>query len=169
MRAKDVNQEDVEKVMRALKKIPIRANRTLSCLSKMFNLAEEWKVRESHTNPCRFVKKYEEKPREWAMSTLELEALGLELEAREGDDPVGVAALRLLVFTGSAHRGAVIGMGPGGPGAAGPGDRGPQDRQEGQQVHPPEPAGLAPPGGLRGHRRASCGRLETCQKGVMAI
>lgn len=100
-RVKDVNQGDVEDLMRALKATPVRANRTLSCLSKMFHLAEEWRIREQHSNPCRFVKKYEETPRERFLNSLELEALGVELEAREADDPIGVSAIRLLLFTGA--------------------------------------------------------------------
>jgi len=100
-RAKDVKQEDVEDLMRAMRTTPIRANRALSCLSKMFHLAEEWRIRDQNSNPCRFVKKYEERPRERFLNALELEALGVELEAREGEDPIGVGAIRLLVFTGA--------------------------------------------------------------------
>jgi len=101
LRAKDVTREHVEQLLRELKKTPIRANRVRSCLSKMFNLAEQWNLRPDFSNPCHHVKPYKESKRERFLNRLELEALGLELDAREAEIPYVVAALRLLVFTGA--------------------------------------------------------------------
>jgi integrase len=43
-----------------MKKTPVTANRVLSCLHKMFNMAEIWGFREDGTNPCRHIPKYPE-------------------------------------------------------------------------------------------------------------
>ncbi|MDP2877863.1 MAG: tyrosine-type recombinase/integrase, partial [Holophaga sp.] len=101
MRAKDVNREHVEKLLRDLKNTPTRANRVRSALSKMFNLAEQWNLRDDFSNPCHHVKPYKEAKRERYLNRLELEALGLELDSREAAEPYCVAAIRLLIFTGA--------------------------------------------------------------------
>jgi len=43
-----------------MKKTPVTANRVLSCLRKMFNMAEVWGFRDDGTNPCRHIPKYPE-------------------------------------------------------------------------------------------------------------
>lgn len=43
-----------------MKKTPVTANRVLSCLRKMFNMAEVWGFRDDSTNPCRHIPKYPE-------------------------------------------------------------------------------------------------------------
>jgi integrase len=43
-----------------MKKTPVTANRVLSCLRKMFNMAEVWGFRVDGTNPCRHIPKYPE-------------------------------------------------------------------------------------------------------------
>jgi integrase len=43
-----------------MKKTPVTANRVLSCLRKMFNMAEVWGFRNDSTNPCRHIPKYPE-------------------------------------------------------------------------------------------------------------
>jgi integrase len=98
-------------------------------LSKMFELAEEWKLRPEGSNPCRGVKHYAENKVERFLSTDELAGLGAALAAAErgellidevdpaappvkkkrgGQKKTGprsekssaVAAIRLLLFTG---------------------------------------------------------------------
>lgn len=101
MRAKDVTREHVEKLLRDLKKTPTRANRVRSALSKMFNLAEQWGLRADFSNPCHHVKPYRETKRERFLNRMELEALGLELDFREAEEPYCVAAIRLILFTGA--------------------------------------------------------------------
>ncbi len=106
----------------------IVANRVQALLSKMFELAEEWKLRPEGSNPCRGVKHYAENKVERFLSTDELACLGAALTAanqgkllievvtevapikkkRRGQKKVGlrsekpsvVAAIRLLLFTG---------------------------------------------------------------------
>ena len=55
------------------------ANRVHALLSKMFNLAEDWKLRLEGTNPCRGVKRFSERRVERYLSTDELERLGAVL------------------------------------------------------------------------------------------
>jgi integrase len=43
-----------------MKATPVTANRVLSCLRKMFNMAEVWGFRDDGTNPCRHIPKYPE-------------------------------------------------------------------------------------------------------------
>lgn len=61
LKVPDVTRADVSAVMTAMSDRPTIANRTLSCLRKMFNLAEVWGYRLDGSNPCRHIKKYPEK------------------------------------------------------------------------------------------------------------
>ena len=97
----------------------IVANRVEALLSKMFALAEDWKLRPEGSNPCRGVKRYAEHKVERFLSSDELARLGATLvtEAARVDQrspsvgasdrrrPTGtragsIAALRLLLLTG---------------------------------------------------------------------
>jgi len=97
----------------------IVANRVQALLSKMFALAEDWKLRPEGTNPCRGVRRYAEHKVERFLSTDELSRLGAVLAETEVGDPSGapsakvgcrpksaldnataIAALRLLLLTG---------------------------------------------------------------------
>lgn len=82
---------------------PYQSNRTLGVLSVMFNQAEVWSLRPDGSNPCRHVKKYEEKKRERYLSTEELVRLGNtlnELEAEGVESQSAINAIRLLILTG---------------------------------------------------------------------
>ncbi len=97
----------------------IVANRVHALLSKMFALAEDWKLRPEGSNPCRGVKRYAEHKVERFLSADELARLGAALtseaahavpmspsEGRRGWRPptgtrvASIAALRLLLLTG---------------------------------------------------------------------
>jgi integrase len=88
----------------------IVANRVHALLSKMFALAEDWKLRPPASNPCRRAKRYAEHKVERFLSSDELARLGVALsrleEARSkpaaGDKRMTqpFAAIRLLVLTG---------------------------------------------------------------------
>jgi integrase len=88
----------------------IVANRVHALLSKMFALAEDWKLRPVGTNPCRSVKRYAEHKVERFLSGDELSRLGAALnqleQARSKPDSSNkpttqpFAAIRLLVLTG---------------------------------------------------------------------
>jgi integrase len=106
----------------------IVANRVQALLSKMFELAEEWKIRPKGSNPCRGLKHYTENRVERFLSADEFSRLGAALAAAEsgrlmiseanqntastkkrgGQRKIGprsekrsvIAAIRLLLFTG---------------------------------------------------------------------
>ena len=99
-----ITRQDISKVHHAFRDEPVKANRALALLSKMFNLAEEWGLRPDGSNPCRHVKKYTEKKRERFLSTDELTRLGQALSKveQEGTELTGVTtAIRLLILTGA--------------------------------------------------------------------
>ncbi len=80
------------------------ANRCLSLLSKMFNLAEVWGWRPEGSNPVRHIEKYKEEKRERYLSADEFARLGeaLASASEEGrESPFAIAAIRLLIFTGA--------------------------------------------------------------------
>ncbi len=57
----ELDRADVLKVMAGMKSTPVAANRMLSALRKMMNLAELWGERPDGSNPCRHVPKFPEK------------------------------------------------------------------------------------------------------------
>ena len=112
-RVAEVSRADIAELHQSLSHKPYQANRTLTVLSKMFNLAEVWGLRPDGSNPCRHVKKYREVKRERYLSAEELARLGLALERAtrripdgsgnyvEGpESPYIVVAIQLLILTG---------------------------------------------------------------------
>jgi integrase len=83
---------------------PGAANRCLGLLSKILNLAERWGLRPDGTNPCRFIERNREAPRERYLTGEELGRLGsvlLEAEVDGTAPPTFIALVRLLIFTGA--------------------------------------------------------------------
>ncbi|MEO9190318.1 MAG: site-specific integrase [Acetobacteraceae bacterium] len=97
----------------------IVANRVQALLSKMFALADDWRLRPEGTNPCRGVRRYAEHKVERFLSTDELARLGAALTSdadngsrtsaaepgrgkrkATGTKEASLAALRLLLLTG---------------------------------------------------------------------
>lgn len=60
LKVREVTRADVSGLITKMKKTPVTANRVLSCLHKMFNMAEVWGFRDDGTNPCRHIPKYPE-------------------------------------------------------------------------------------------------------------
>ena len=107
-----ITRADVTAYHLSLKDTPTRANRALALLSHLFNSAEKWGVRADGSNPCRHVERFEETRRERFLSGAELAQLGKALAAVEKANkvtPFGLAAIRLLVFTG-ARASEVLGL-----------------------------------------------------------
>lgn len=103
MKVADVERSDIADLHHAHRDIPYQANRTLGVLSVMFNQAEIWGHRPDGSNPCRHVRKYEEKKRERYLSPEELSRLGQtlnELEASGEESLSAINAIRLLILTG---------------------------------------------------------------------
>lgn len=79
------------------------ANRTLALVSKMMNLAEVAAHRPRSSNPCTHAERFKENKRQRFLTGEELARLGAAFSAAEQDgtvNPVHLAALRLLLFTG---------------------------------------------------------------------
>jgi integrase len=127
LRVQDVTSEDIDEFLRKVQagvtakdeKLGQRsrrivrggpgvANRCVALLSKMFNLAERWKMRPPGSNPCRGLEKFKERKVERFLSVSELGRLGDALRSYELS-PYAVAAIKLLVFTG-ARLGEVLAL-----------------------------------------------------------
>ena len=101
--ATDIQRSDIAELHHAMRAAPYQANRTLTVLPKMFNLAELWGVRPDGSSPCRHVARYKEKPRERFLSTEEFRRLGTVLDQilEEGSESrSAVAAIRQPMLTG---------------------------------------------------------------------
>jgi integrase len=85
------------------------ANRCLTLLSKMFNLAEDWGLRDQNSNPARRIKRNKEFRRTRYLTDDELRRLGVALRKFEQTDGFAVAAIKLLILTG-ARRGEILGL-----------------------------------------------------------
>lgn len=103
----EVTRADVVAFHHALRETPYQANRTVIMLSKLFNLAEDWGLRQAGSNPARRIKKFPEKEKKRYLSDEEQSRLGqalfAALEAGEVSEYV-VAAFYLLMLTGCRLR-----------------------------------------------------------------
>ena len=98
----DVERKHINALHLDLRHIPYQANRALEIGSKLFNLAEEWKLR-TGGNPCKYVRKYREEKRERFLTEAEFRHLGAVLNGMEAEGRLPVypaAAIRLLMLTG---------------------------------------------------------------------
>lgn len=101
LRVADVERADLQRLHSALRDTPVMGNRVLALANTLFNLAERWGLRAPGSNPCRWVERYRETPRDRYLTPAELGRLGEALAEREPLEPEGaIAALRLLVLTG---------------------------------------------------------------------
>lgn len=94
---------DIQNLHSELKKTPYRANRVIALLSKMFNLAIQWKWRSD--NPVKGIEKYQEYKRHRWLNDEELQRLWSALDSYYNQSIANV--VRLLLFTG-ARRGEVL-------------------------------------------------------------
>ena len=95
---------DIARLHSSLKKTPFQANRVVAVLSKMFSWAGKQDFGFEIDNPCVGIDKNPEPARERFLSDIELVRLGTTLaEAEAGDDEsvYAIAAIRLLLFTGT--------------------------------------------------------------------
>lgn len=102
-RLTEIARGDIAKLHHALRHKPGAANRCLSLLSKMFNLAERWGLRPDGSNPVRHLDRYPERKMERFLSAAEMASLGTALKASEDreENPYLIAAIRLLALTGA--------------------------------------------------------------------
>lgn len=95
----DITEADVLRLRNKLSARPINANRVLETLSKSFALAERWRWRPVHSNPCRHVESFPETTVERILEPDEVAAIWRELDA-EDILPSFRALIRLLAMTG---------------------------------------------------------------------
>jgi integrase len=99
-----VGLKEVSDLHHGMRDKPIQANRVLSLVSKMLNLAETWGLRPLHSNPCPRIGRYREHKCERFLSGAELRKLGealSEVERDGSEEPAVVFAIRLLLLTGA--------------------------------------------------------------------
>ena len=111
----DVTYEDIDRLHRKIthrksprkgqKGAPVRANRTVSFASRLFNLAVVWKMRDD--NPCKGIEKNPEQLRHRYLTEAELARLDAALAAEPDRQLINI--LWLLLLTG-ARKGEVLAM-----------------------------------------------------------
>ena len=105
LRVAAVRRPEIEAFHREITKAtPTRANRALSLLTTMFNLAIGWEIRTD--NPCKGISKNQEEKRERYLTGAELERVMGALASHPHQSSANV--IRLLLLTG-ARRGEVLG------------------------------------------------------------
>lgn len=79
------------------------ANRVFAVLSKMFNLAEIWQLRDTKSNPVKGIKKFKENQKERFLSEEELQKLHSVMDEFEANDQhqIAIWAIRLILMTGA--------------------------------------------------------------------
>lgn len=76
------------------------ANRAIAIMKAAFNKAEQWGLRPPNSNPCAGIKLYPQMRFARFLRQEELARLGAALQSEEGDRPLHVAAIVLLLLTG---------------------------------------------------------------------
>ena len=102
----DVTRADVVAFHHDLRNTPYQANRAVSMVSKIFNVAEDWGLRTTGSNPARRIKKFREEERKRYLSGEEQVRLGRVLAGvlEDGSETIhAVSALLLLIYTGCRH------------------------------------------------------------------
>jgi hypothetical protein len=102
----DIRAVDIERLHRKITRhgTPVRANRALTLLSRMFSLAVRWELRTD--NPVKGIERNPEQPRQRYFSGDELRRLIDALATHSSQ--AAANAIRLLLLTG-ARRGEVLG------------------------------------------------------------
>lgn len=80
-----------------------RFNRAVPVFSALLQYAEALHLRRKGSNPCRGMPRYKRDAKERYLTPKEYRRLGQELRAEERVNPVPVAILRLLLFTGARN------------------------------------------------------------------
>lgn len=98
MKALDVTRADIANLMKKMSKMPTNANRVLSAIRKMFNMAEVWGMRPDGSNPCRHVPKFPERGKTRLITDADLKRLYEYLDRAEAEGlehPFIILAIRL--------------------------------------------------------------------------
>ena len=96
----DIDRADVQRWFALIRATPVAADRSMPILSVILKEAERMGYRPEGSNPCRGIRRYRRKGRERYLSDAEIGRLAARLAAHEGEWPLHVAAVRLLLLTG---------------------------------------------------------------------
>lgn len=100
LRVAEMTRAIVARLHQQLSATKPQANRTLSFLSKMFNLAERWGLRPDGTNPCRHIPHYPEKAKERFLTDAEIARLFDTLAIPEFASSPFATFIKLALMTG---------------------------------------------------------------------
>lgn len=101
LRVRDVKRADVARLHDAMRGTPHNANRALEVVSKAFELAEVWGLRDENTNPCRHVEAYTERHRQRTLTAAEVARLWQVLDEEQATQVVpGAQAIKFALLTG---------------------------------------------------------------------
>lgn len=98
IKVSDVTRADISSLMKKMSRVPTSANRVLSVIRKMFNMAEVWGMRPDGSNPCRHIPKYPERGKTRLITDAELKRLYAYLNKAEAEGlehPFILLAIRL--------------------------------------------------------------------------
>lgn len=95
-----VTRGDAMKLLNGIKS-KVLANRTRAALSKAFNLAEIWEIRQDGSNPFRLIEKNKEEARNRAVTPEEIQRLLLALDSHDDSHHHTVILIRLILLTGA--------------------------------------------------------------------
>ena len=96
----DITRADVQRWFASCRATPVAADRSMPVLSVIMKEAERMGYRPEDSNPCRGIRRYRRKGRERYLSDAEIGRLAARLSAHQGERPLQVAAVRLLLLTG---------------------------------------------------------------------
>lgn len=96
----EIERQDVRYWFASLGATPAAANRSMPVLSTIMREAERMGLRPRDSNPCRGIRRNPRKGRERFLTDDELRRLSARLRAHEGQLPLEVAVIRLLLLTG---------------------------------------------------------------------
>ena len=96
----DITKADVRRWFASLRSTPVAADRSMPVLSVIMSEAERMGLRPEGSNPCRGIRRYRRKGRERSLIDVEIGRLAATLSVHEGERPLEVAAVRLLLLTG---------------------------------------------------------------------
>lgn len=97
----EIKVTHIEDLHDKMKGTPYQANRILSLLSKMFNLAEKWEMRPRNSNPCFEVNRYPEAKRKRYMRPEEAIKIYDRLIHYGETYPEQAAFIWLMIYTGA--------------------------------------------------------------------
>jgi integrase len=98
IKVSDVTRADISSLMKKMAKTPPNANRVLSAIRKMFNMAEVWGLRADGSNPCRHIPRFPERGKTRLITDAELKRLYRYLDKAEAEGlehPFILLAVRL--------------------------------------------------------------------------